>query len=520
MLDTLNDAGADEAAADGDAATVSTALQFVTFHLGSEIVAVPLTDVQEIIRLPALVAVPLAVPSLKGLANLRGTVLPIVGLRRVFGLDDAIDDDASRVVVVNGARPYGFVVDRMANVVTAEPREIEALAGVSATVDDALLEGVIKQAQSMILLLNTAELTRALQSPASADTGSREIGNAAGNVAVVGEGRTDEIQLVSFELDGQEYALPIGAVQEIVQVPDDVVRVPRASDHVLGVITLRDRLLPLVCLRSLFGLTPAALDERSRIVVVAHAIDGRSHSVGLVTDTVTEVLRVPGGAIDALPQLLAAGGGFREIEQMCRLEGGKRLVSILLPDRLFGDRGLDSAIADAVNFKGDSDVPAHSETIGGVGDDDGQFVVFRIADEEYGVPIAEVQEIVRVPEAITHVPKAPAFVEGMINLRGVVLPVIDQRRRFALASIDRNDRQRIMVFLQNGVRTGFIVDSVSEVLKIAAGQISPAPAVATGRESAVAAVANITATKRIILMLEVNRLLSGPETTALDALAA
>jgi purine-binding chemotaxis protein CheW len=108
----------------------------------------------------------------------------------------------------------------------------------------------------------------------------------------------------------------------------------------------------------------------------------------------------------------------------------------------------------------------------------------------------------------------------MINLRGVVLPVIDQRRRFALESIAHNDRQRIMVFLQSGVRTGFIVDSVSEVLKIAAGQISPAPTVAKHHDSAVSAVANITATKRIILMLDVARLLTGLESAELDALAA
>ena len=62
-------------------------------------------------------------------------------------------------------------------------------------------------------------------------------------------------------------------------------------------------------------------------------------------------------------------------------------------------------------------------------DDEEQFVVFRLMNEEYGVPISSVQEIVRVPEELTRVPKTPDFVEGVVNLRGVVLPVIDQRRR-------------------------------------------------------------------------------------------
>jgi purine-binding chemotaxis protein CheW len=96
-----------------------------------------------------------------------------------------------------------------------------------------------------------------------------------------------------------------------------------------------------------------------------------------------------------------------------------------------------------------------------------------------------------------------------------VLPVIDQRRRFSLPNMEHNDRQRIMVFLVHGVRTGFIVDSVSEVLKISLSQISDAPAVATHESSAVARVANIVASKRLILMLDVGRLLNETEMTAL-----
>ncbi|MFX8227045.1 chemotaxis protein CheW, partial [Acinetobacter baumannii] len=86
----------------------------------------------------------------------------------------------------------------------------------------------------------------------------------------------------------------------------------------------------------------------------------------------------------------------------------------------------------------------------GDSDDEEQFVVFRLMDEEYGVSIEAVQEIVRVADELTRIPKTPHFIEGVINLRGVVLPVIDQRRRFGLASIQRNDRQRIMVFTIHG----------------------------------------------------------------------
>jgi purine-binding chemotaxis protein CheW len=140
-----------------------------------------------------------------------------------------------------------------------------------------------------------------------------------------------------------------------------------------------------------------------------------------------------------------------------------------------------------------------------------QFVVFRLANEEYGASIESVQEIVRVPEELTRLPKAPVFIRGVINLRGSVLPVVDQRTRFDLADIERNDRQRIMVFMINGVRTGFIVDSVSEVLKIPRSAIGPTPALSEQQGRLISRVANLEQQKRMILLIDVDHLLEQHE---------
>jgi purine-binding chemotaxis protein CheW len=126
-----------------------------------------------------------------------------------------------------------------------------------------------------------------------------------------------------------------------------------------------------------------------------------------------------------------------------------------------------------------------------------------------------VQEIVRVPDVLTRVPKTPNFVEGVLNLRGVVLPVLDQRRRFGLAGAERNDRQRIMVFTVRGVRTGFIVDSVSEVMRIPARFIGATPDLSDEQRRLIRRVANLEAKKRMILLLEVAQLLDVQELSAL-----
>jgi purine-binding chemotaxis protein CheW len=147
-------------------------------------------------------------------------------------------------------------------------------------------------------------------------------------------------------------------------------------------------------------------------------------------------------------------------------------------------------------------------------------VVFRLDKEEFGVSIDSVQEIVRVPDELTHVPKAPTCVEGVINLRGAVLPVIDLRRRLSMDNIERSDRQRIMVFLIDGLRTGFIVDSVAEVLKIHKSSIEPSPKLSSEQAKLLARMANLEKQKRMIQLIEPSHLIESNDVASLSRLVA
>jgi purine-binding chemotaxis protein CheW len=103
-------------------------------------------------------------------------------------------------------------------------------------------------------------------------------------------------------------------------------------------------------------------------------------------------------------------------------------------------------------------------------------VGFRIGQETFGVPIGLVHEIVRVPE-ITAVPDAPHYVEGVINLRGRIVSVIDLRKRFGEKELERNKKNRILVTDVDGKLVGLIVDTASEVLKIPETEVEPPPPV-------------------------------------------
>ncbi|WPL15929.1 Chemotaxis protein CheW [Thiorhodovibrio winogradskyi] len=480
--------------------------QFVIFLCGEEIFAVDMTPVQEIIRVPDVVRVPLAPPTLEGLANLRGKVLPIISLRRLFGFPERDADDSTRALVIDLGQPLGFVVDRVASVVGVETARIQDVGALTTTVRTDLLAGLLKDAGGypMVMVMDfEALIANEFAAIAAAAKQHGGPGVAAGLDANDATGdedeNSDELQLVSFEVAEQEYAVPIENVQEIVQFPETLVRVPRAEAHVLGVMTLRNRLLPLVSLRCLFGLPARDADEHSRILVIRLG----EVSVGLAMDCVNEVLRVARSAVDPMPRLMAASADVAEIGEICRLDDGKRLVSIVSTDHLFRHESVQEALETVEQMReDDSTLDEDLDTGDNDNDDEEQVVVFRLDKEEYGVPIASVQEIVRVPEQLTHVPKAPSFVEGVINLRGAVLPVIDQRRRFGLAKAERNDRQRIMVFLLNGLRTGFIVDSVAEVLKIPKSAIEPSPQLSPEQARLLARVANLEKSNRMIQLIE------------------
>ncbi len=521
--------------ADDATAGTGNANQYVTFAVAGEMFAVPVAPVQEIIRLPAVAHLPLAPSTLDGLANLRGRVLPIINLRRLFGCEERDSDDATRALVINLGQPLGFVVDRVASVVTVEPSELESADGVQAIVDADYLCGVIKRPRAagghdMLLAIDFARLIerqfgtggigRAAAHASSVEAAGAGIASSSAAV----EGASDDLRLVSFSVADHEYALAIADVQEIVQLPATVSELPHTPNHVLGVISLRDRLLPLVSLRTLFGLPPLAYSEQQRIVVTS--LPGGLR-VGLVTDSVKEVLSVPRAQADPLPGLLSADDTLQEFSSICRLDDGKRLVSIIDTDKLLHlpdigraldaarDAGADASTTgtNAMTTDGDTDIDDAS-------DEPTQVVIFRLGAEEFGVPIMSVQEIVRVPETLTRVPRAPAFVEGVINLRGAVLPVIDQRSRLGLPLIERNDRQRIMVYLLGGKRTGFIVDSVAEVLRIPRAHIVAAPDLSRDQSRLISRVAKLDGNQRLVLLIEPDHLLQGGEVEAIAQLDA
>lgn len=140
-----------------------------------------------------------------------------------------------------------------------------------------------------------------------------------------------------------------------------------------------------------------------------------------------------------------------------------------------------------------------------------QLVSFSVASEEYGLDILRVQEIIRTQQ-LTRVPNLPDYVEGVINLRGKVIPVVALRRRLGLESVAADKNTRIVVVDVHGQTLGFIVDAVSEVLRIGADTVEPTPRIGTVEREYISGVGKLDS--RLLLMLDLERLMNQEEIAA------
>lgn len=147
-----------------------------------------------------------------------------------------------------------------------------------------------------------------------------------------------------------------------------------------------------------------------------------------------------------------------------------------------------------------------------------QIVVFELGSEYFGVDIAKVESIIKM-QTITQLPHTPNFIEGVTNLRGTVLPVIDLRKRFGLAPRPADKNSRIIVVSLDQTELGMIVDGVSEVVTVPSGTVEAAPAIAASMDSAfITGIAKLD--PRLVILLDLPKLLSVDEKADLTKLPA
>lgn len=472
----------------------SSEMQLVTFALDEEIYGIDIMNVQEIIRIPSITVVPQAAKYVEGVTNLRGHILPVIDTRTKFGMEKIDRSASSRVIVVDvGGKKVGLSVDGVSEVLRIDSSRIEDAPASVSGVDSSSITGVVKlnDDKKLAMILDVVKICSMDQAQASDAKGLTK--GADLNVRKE-EKKLEEVQLVSFQLGNEEFGLEIESVREIIRYPE-IVKVPNVSPYIKGLISLRDTLMPIVDMRVKLNMGNEEVTHSTRVVVV----DLGGILVGLIVDKVYEVTRVPKDTIFAPPQAIGEGG--ERLKGIARLDGGKRIIMLMdLQDIISSEDLKQLEQKDDTNAFEEKDDNYLEEM------DEEQMVVFRLAGEQFGVRITQVQEINRLSK-ITKVPRAPGYVEGVVNLRGDVIPVIDLRKRFELERKEYTEFTRIIVSDINKKKVGLIVDEVLEVLRVPSKYLEDTPDILQDQQvqKFMDGIANLE--KRMIMMLNLENVL-------------
>jgi purine-binding chemotaxis protein CheW len=595
--------------------------QLVTFYLGEEEFGFDIMSVQEIIRQPKLSRIPMAPPYVEGVANLRGMVLPIIDTRTRFGMPRAEDTDRTRVLVVDvDGNKTGLRVDRVRQVTRVLQRQMEAPPPIIREgMNSDYLQSVIKldEGKRIILALNPKAICKVAHEDIQQQQAAVRTETAATTDKAKDPAEDQTItQLVTFKLGQEEFAFQMERVREILRV-ERPSKVPGTPKHVLGVLTVRGNILPVIDLRVMLGLSNLEsevvaevtdLGERFKAWLTAagetvrsgagkidasgaetvrqwmaacntssqalmevlskmrtandkllrgvaqiqslaaadpakaqsffhQEVDASAQQViglldefkssvkeniredqrlivvqthgsllALLVDKVREVLNMPKRQIDPPPQHLSETRHV-ELSGIAKLENGKRLIMLLDANHLIKDEELQK-LGSVTSESAANESQKHQVGAKTASRDEQQFVTFRLGDGEYGVPISKIQEIDRASK-MTRVPRTAEYVDGITNLRGEVVPVINARKRFHLPLKEADERTRVIIMELGGVKTGLLVDSVREVLNLASKDIAPPPASlsTTIDRQYISGIGKVDGDKRMIVLLEVEKIL-------------
>ncbi|WP_126174303.1 chemotaxis protein CheW [Altericroceibacterium xinjiangense] len=448
---------------------MATADQLLRLSVQGESFGIKANLVREVMRMPRLARVPHAPPALLGLANVRGSVVPVVSLAQLV---ERTAGGERRIVVIDVGEPVGLAVDGVARLMRADDAAEASVQAVDAA--------------ALIAKAVTATPARPALAAITVETDYTESADARG------------VPLVTFAVSGQEFALPLGAVEEVLRLPAEIAILPHSGDAIVGSAAVRGALLPLLSLRALLALPDGGGGSAAQVLVARIG----SHRVGLVVDTVRSVLRVPEEDVDPIPQVLTRGGAETRIQAICRIDGGKSLVSILSAEHLLREDITARLLQDT---SGDDQIMAESAATASE-----QFLLFRIGDDEFGLPIAAVEEVAPLLSKLARLPNAPAFVRGVMNVRGAVVPVIDQAERFG--GVPSQGRKRRVVIVRLGaLQAGFVVDAVSEVLRIDEDALRPLPDLGRNGARVFERVANLPDQQRLVLIVSPRELLDRAE---------
>ncbi|WP_413577700.1 chemotaxis protein CheW [Bdellovibrio sp. HCB290] len=298
---------------------------------------------------------------------------------------------------------------------------------------------------------------------------------------------TGNLQMfASFKLGDAELAMSVGLLQEVVNVPEAISPVPLAPEYLKGIFNLRGIVIPIVDMSVLLNL-PAAENAIGKIAVVVT----EGVRIGLLFDSTSEILNVPATDVCAFND--AAEGTRSVIRSALKLNNGARLVEVIDPSSLLKIENIASLVCSS-SQKDESSQKKLTRR---------QCITFHSGDREFGLNIAAIREIIRVPE----IKRSAVQVEyclGVVSLRGVIIPVLDFRGILQVPAKEQQDLEsrRIIIMKLSNLFVGYMVDAVDSIKTYYEENLLPIPMFDQKKMSMMRGVLPVDENRNVLLLAE------------------
>jgi len=457
------------------------AQQWTVLEIGGQLFALEIERMEEIVDHLDITPAPGTPSFLLGLANLRGSILPVLDTHDRLGGGGGNKAPREYVLVRSGSRSMGIAVDRVLGILGAGESHVQPLSeAMGLGQGEMFVRGAFRSETygALVLSLDIDSLCRFELPAALADRPAssrltpiaQDPGSAPGQKPEDAGGR-----MLSFEVAGTEYGLALEHLLRIIPYAPPVVT-PHRVPGVAGMVADGGQTLPVLDLRQLLGPDAGAKvpGTLSRYILVL-TMGGRP--VGLAVDRLRKIMAARGSG---------SGNGTgtdlgSPVKDIIRTDGGRQLLFVLNPEAL-----LDSKTSVLLErFGGDGSMASFragpDAATGREGEEDEEqeaYVCFGLGDAKYAVPMNRVREVSLVGE-VTSVPQAPVHIVGLVNLRGAILPAIDLRARLGLPMEEHSSRcakeARILVAAIGDQLCGLLVDRVYKPLYLTRRLIEPLP---------------------------------------------
>jgi len=405
-------------------------MEILKVKLNNEYYGFDAENIEQILEIPPITPVPLTGSEVLGVCVVAGKIINVIDINEIINNKNSKITKESRILKLYD-KDVAFLVDKIESIIEVNEENLEE--------NNEIISHFYKEDDEVVMILDIEKILEKTSvetyEPIKIDKIEQDIEE----VNNINEFK----RVLFFKAGGENFALDIEILREIIYVSEIT---PISNSNILGVITLRDKVLNVIDINEILGFSSNEISEKSRILV---ATEGKK-ALAFLVDEVEAVKNIE---IDLIEDLNVSKDLIEGVYK------GEKIYSII------SSAFIRSLIDKYYTEEEDVDEKSKESKVS-------EIAVFKLENEEFAFDIEDVQEIIKYEE-ITPVPDAPKFIEGILNLRGQVIPIMSLPKRLNFKEkID--DKTKIIVCLVKNERIGFIVDDVLEILFVEDKYISKA----------------------------------------------